>query len=76
MFRNRSTYISLFLFVGLLCYVTFIDKKIPGTKDVEDAQTQLFKFDQDAVTGLEITNSHGLFANVQMYKSGKSRVAI
>jgi hypothetical protein len=61
MLRNSSTYIYLVLFLGLLCYVTFIDKKIPGTKDQEDLKNQLYKFDQETVTGLEITNVHGVF---------------
>jgi hypothetical protein len=61
MLRNSSTYIYLTLFVGLLCYLTFIDKKIPGTKEREDSETQLYKFDQEDVNGLEITNVHGNF---------------
>ena len=42
MFRNSSTYIYLAVALGLFCYVTFIDKKIPGTKEREEAETQLF----------------------------------
>ena len=38
MLRNSSTYIYLVLFLGLLCYLTFIDKKIPGTKVTEDTR--------------------------------------
>ena len=61
MFRNSSTYVYLAIALGLFCYVTFIDKKIPGTKEREEAETQLFKFNPDDVTGLEITNLHGFF---------------
>ena len=61
MFRNSSTYIYLAVALGLFCYLTFIDKKIPGTKEREEAETQLFNFNPDDVTGLEITNLHGLF---------------
>jgi hypothetical protein len=61
MFRGRSTLIYLTLALGLVCYLTFIDKKIPGTREQEESENQLFKFDQDAVTGLEIGNVHGSF---------------
>ena len=62
MFRGRSTLIYFVLFLGLACYVTFIDKKIPGTREQEQAENQLFNFNQDEVTGLEINNVHGSFA--------------
>jgi hypothetical protein len=61
MFRNSSTYIYLAVAVGLFCYLTFIDKKIPGTKEREDAETQLFNLNPDDVTALEINNVHGFF---------------
>lgn len=61
MLRNSSTYLYLALFLGLLCYLTFIDKNKPGTKDLEESENQLFKIDTEEVTGLEITNVHGLF---------------
>jgi hypothetical protein len=61
MLRNSSTYIYLAVAVGLFCYLTFIDKKIPGTKEREDAETQLFNLNPDDVNGLEITNVHGFF---------------
>ena len=61
MLRNSSTYIYLAVALGLFCYLAFIDKKIPGTKEREEAETQSFKFDPDDVTGLEITNVHGIF---------------
>ncbi|MCE0498305.1 MAG: DUF4340 domain-containing protein [Methylacidiphilales bacterium] len=61
MFRNSTTYIYLAVTLGLLCYLTFIDKKIPGTEQREEADTELYKFDRDTVTGLEITNVHGTF---------------
>jgi hypothetical protein len=47
--------------VGVVCYLTFIDKKMPGTKEQEEAENQLFSFNQDDVTGLEINNVHGVF---------------
>lgn len=61
MFRSRSTLIYLVVVLGLVCYLTFIDKKIPGTAEKEAAETQLFKFNQDDVTGLEVNNVHGAF---------------
>ena len=62
MFRGRSTLIYLVVALGLVCYVTFIDKKIPGTaEEARPTQSQLFKFDQDDVTGLEVSNVHGSF---------------
>jgi hypothetical protein len=61
MFRGRSTLVYLILALGMVCYLTFIDKKIPGTRDREESETQLFKFDQEDVTGLEIANVHGSF---------------
>jgi Domain of unknown function (DUF4340) len=61
MFRGRSTLIYLVVALGLVCYVTFIDKKIPGTAEEAADDSQLFKFDQEAVTGLEIGNVHGSF---------------
>jgi hypothetical protein len=61
MFRNSSTYIYLAVMLGLFCYVFFIDKKIPGTKEREQARTELFKFDPNDVTDLEIKNDHGYF---------------
>ena len=61
MLRNSSTYIYLAVAVGLFCYLTFIDKKIPGTKEREQAETELFHINPDDVTALEITNLHGLF---------------
>jgi hypothetical protein len=61
MSRNRTTFIYLALFLGLFCYLTFIDKKIPGTKEQEEAETELYKLDPSDVTGLEVTNVHGTF---------------
>jgi uncharacterized protein DUF4340 len=61
MSRNRTTFIYLALFLGLVCYLTFIDKKIPGTKDQEESETELYKLDPADVTGLEVTNVHGTF---------------
>lgn len=61
MFRNSSTYLYLAVFLGLVCYLTFIDKKIPGTKDQEDSENQLFKLEPEEVTSLEIKNVHGLY---------------
>jgi hypothetical protein len=60
MLRNSSTYIYLAVALGLLCFV-FIDKKIPGTKEREVADTKLFDVNPDDVTDLEITNLHGFF---------------
>jgi hypothetical protein len=59
--RHSSTFIYLILALGLICYLTFIDKKIPGTKEAEQAETQLFQFNLDDVTGLEVDNVHGNF---------------
>jgi hypothetical protein len=61
MLRNSSTYIYLAVAVGLFCYLTFIDKKIPGTKEREEAETQLFNLNPDDVTALEINNVNGFF---------------
>jgi hypothetical protein len=61
MFRNSTTYVYLAVTLGLLCYLTFIDKKIPGTEEQEESQTELFKFDREDITGLEITNPHNTF---------------
>ena len=61
MLRNSSTYIYLAVALGLFCYLAFIDKKIPGTKDREDAETQLFQINPEDVNTVEITNVHGLF---------------
>jgi hypothetical protein len=61
MSRNRSYFIYFGLALGLICYLTFIDKKIPGTKEQEDSETRLYQISPDDVTGLEITNVHGLF---------------
>jgi hypothetical protein len=59
MFRGRSTFVYLILALGMVCYLTFIDKKIPGTREQQESETQLYKFDQEDVTGLEISNVHG-----------------
>jgi hypothetical protein len=61
MSRNRTTLIYLGLLLGLVCYLTFIDKKIPGTKEAEESDTELYKLDPSDVTGLEVTNVHGTF---------------
>ena len=61
MFRNSSTFIYLAVAVGLFCYLAFVDKKIPGTKEREEAETKLFELNPDDVIGLEITNLHGVF---------------
>ncbi len=62
MFRNSSTYVYLAVALGLFCYVAFIDKNKPGTKEREDQKTELFhQLNPDEVTALEITNDHGLF---------------
>src|ERR1700733_1460107 len=61
MLRSSSTILYLAVFLGLLCYLTFIDKKMPGTKAHEDSENQLFKLNPDDVTSLEINNVHGLF---------------
>lgn len=65
MLRNSSTYSSTYIYLavvlGLVCYLAFIDKKIPGTKEREESQSELFKFDRNEVSGLEIHNVHGVF---------------
>ena len=61
MFRSRSTYFYLAVAFGLFCYVAFIDKKIPTTKEIELAKTKVFDLNPDDVIGVEITNPHGLF---------------
>ena len=60
MLRNSSTFVYLAIALGLLCFV-LIDKKSPGTKEREEALTQLFQLNPDDVTGVEITNLHGFF---------------
>ena len=59
--RNSSTYVYLAIALGLFCYLALVDKKIPGTKEREAADAELFVFDPNDVNGLEITNSHGFF---------------
>jgi hypothetical protein len=59
--RHSSTSIYLAVVLGLICYLVFIDKKLPGTKAREDADTQLFKINPDDVSVLELTNVHGFF---------------
>lgn len=71
MFRGRSTLIYLVLALGLLCYLTFVDKKFQGTDERAKAQLHLLTFTPDDVTGLEITNVHGTF-NFQRATTGKS----
>jgi Domain of unknown function (DUF4340) len=61
MLRNSTTYIYLAVALGLFCYVVFIDKKIPGTKEREDDEAHLFDLNPDDVTGMEITNMHDFF---------------
>jgi hypothetical protein len=61
MSRHSSTFIYLALVLGMVCYFTFIDPKIPGTKEQEEAQNVLFKLNPDDVTELEINNVHGAF---------------
>jgi hypothetical protein len=61
MFRTSSTYIYLAVALGLFCYLVFIDKKMPGTQAIEEAETHLFELNPDEVTGLEINNQHGVF---------------
>jgi hypothetical protein len=61
MLRYSSSYLWLAVFLGLLCYLTFIDKKMPGTEDQEKAENQLFNLEPMDVTSLEIRNVHGLF---------------
>ena len=61
MFRSSSTYVYLAIAVGLFCYLTFVDKKLPGTKDIEQAETQVFQLNPDDVVALELNNLHGFF---------------
>ncbi len=61
MLKNSSTYVYLAVALGLFCYLTFIDKKIPGTKEREESAKQLFELNPDEVTSLEIPNLHGIF---------------
>ena len=49
MSRYSSTFIYIILALGLLFYLTFIDKKMPGTKEQEESETQLYKLSQDDV---------------------------
>ncbi len=62
MFRGRSTLTLFVVALGLLCYLTFIDKKIPGTHEREEADAQLFTFNQDDVTGMDISTVKGNFS--------------
>jgi hypothetical protein len=59
--RHSSTFIYLALALGLVCYFSFVEKKLPGTKEEEESDKQLFTFNQEDVTGLEVTNVHGVF---------------
>ena len=61
MLRNSSTYVYLAVALGLFCYLAFIDKKTPGTKELEESEKQLYQLNPDDVIGLEITNLHGIF---------------
>lgn len=61
MARHRSTFVYLAIALGLICYLTFIDRKIPGTKAEEDSQNEIFNFNRDDVVGLEVDNVHGAF---------------
>ncbi len=62
MFRNSSTYIYLAIAVGLFCYLTFVDKRLPGTKGIEEAETQIFQqLNPDEVISVELNNLHGFF---------------
>ena len=62
MLRGRSTLTLAIIALGLVCYLTFIDKKIPGTHEREQADAQLFTFDQDDVTGMDISTVKGSFS--------------
>ena len=61
MARHRTTFVYLAIVLGLICYLTFVDRKIPGTKAQEDSENQIFNFDRDDVVGLEVDNVHGVF---------------
>jgi hypothetical protein len=62
MFRGRSTLTLFVIALGLVCYLTFIDKKIPGTLEREKADAQLFNINQDDVTGMDISTVKGSFS--------------
>jgi hypothetical protein len=62
MLRGRSTLTLAIIALGLVCYLTFIDKKIPGTHEREQADAQLFTFNQDDVTGMDISTVKGNFS--------------
>ena len=61
MLRNSYTYVYLAIFVGLICYLTFIDNRQPGTQQLEEDKNILLKFEPENVVELEITNVHGTF---------------
>ncbi len=61
MLRYSNTLVLVAIVVGLLCYLTFVDNRQPGTQQLEEDKNILLKFEPEDVTELEITNVHGTF---------------
>lgn len=54
--KSRTTLLLLVLTIGLGSYVFLVDKRKPSTRDKELSSQTLSRFDQEQVTGLEITH--------------------
>ena len=57
--KIRSTLFLLALTVGLAGYIFLVDKKKPSTREREIGSQTLSRFDEENVTGLEITHGDG-----------------
>jgi hypothetical protein len=52
--KLKHTLWLFLLAVGLGCYVWFVDRKMPTTKEAEDKKGRLFEIDRDKITAINI----------------------
>lgn len=55
--KTRNTLIILIATAGLFCFIQFYESKLPTTQMNDYHRTHPFDFDEDAITGVDITNS-------------------
>ncbi|MEO7932381.1 MAG: DUF4340 domain-containing protein [Chthoniobacterales bacterium] len=65
--KSRNTILLLLVVAGLAAYVFFFEKSRPSTREQDENEQYLMKFDQSKITGLDITNGDNV---IQLRKRG------
>lgn len=67
--KFKHTIILAIVAIALWGYVQFVDRKMPGTAEIEARKGQLFTFDRDKISAISIKAPEG---KIELKKDGKS----